>query len=59
VLEVLAPLKSQLARKINPTLYAPAEFSKRRAEQDSFVNRVLAQPAVPLIGNLHKPARAG
>jgi predicted nucleotidyltransferase len=59
VLEVLAPVEGLLARKINPTLYTPAEFAKRRAEPDSFVNRVLAQPVVPLIGNLHEPARAG
>jgi predicted nucleotidyltransferase len=58
VLEVLAPVEAQLARKINPTLYTPAEFAKRRAEADSFVNRVLAQPVVPLIGDLHEPARS-
>lgn len=59
VLEVLAPLEAQLARKINPTLYTPAEFARRRAEPDSFVNRVLVQPVLPLIGTLHEPARAG
>ena len=59
VLEVLAPLEAQLARKINPTLYTPAEFAKRRAEPDSFVNRVLVQPVLPLIGTLHEPAGAG
>jgi DNA-binding transcriptional ArsR family regulator len=59
VLEVLAPIEAQLGRKINPTLYTLAEFSKRRKETDSFVNRVLAQPVLPLIGNLHEPSRAG
>jgi len=29
------------------------------AEPDSFVNRVLAQPVLPLIGKLHEPSRAG
>lgn len=59
VLELLAPLEVQLMRKINPTLYTTTEFERRRAEPDSFVNRVLAQPVLPLIGNLHEPARAG
>jgi len=56
VLKVLVPLEPQLGRKINPTLYTPAEFKRRRAERDSFVNRVLAQPILPLIGDA--PARA-
>ncbi len=56
LLKVLVPLEPQLGRKINPTLYTPAEFKRRRAERDSFVNRVLAQPILPLIGDV--PARA-
>src|SRR5882672_4650145 len=36
VLELLVPLEAQLGRKINPTVYTPAEFAKRRAESDSF-----------------------
>ena len=59
VLELLVPLEAQLGRKINPTVYTPAEFAKRRAEPDSFVNRVLAQPILPLIENPDGPARAG
>ena len=55
LLKVLVPLEPQLGRKINPTLYTPAEFKRRRAERDSFVNRVLAQPVLPLIGDV--PAR--
>lgn len=56
VLELLVPLEEQLGRKINPTCYTPAEFARRRAEPDSFVNRVLSQPILPLIGNTHEPA---
>lgn len=59
VLELLLPVEGQLGRKINPTCYTPAEFERRRAEPDSFVNRVLAQPVLPLIGDAHEPARAG
>lgn len=59
VLELLVPLEAQLGRKINPTCYTPADFERRRAEPDSFVNRVLAQPMRPLIGDANEPARAG
>ncbi len=58
VLELLVPLEAQLGRKINPTCYTPAEFKRRRAERDSFVNRVLAQPVIALTGKAHEPARA-
>jgi hypothetical protein len=58
VLEVLMPLEKQLGRKINPTCFTPTEFKRRRAERDSFVNRVLAQPTLPLIGKAVEPVRA-
>jgi predicted nucleotidyltransferase len=57
VLKLLVPLEEKLGRKINPTCLTPAEFKRRRAEPDSFVNRVLAQPVLPLIGNAPEPAR--
>ena len=52
VLELLAPVEAQLDRKINPVCYTPAEFERRRAEADSFVNRVLAQPVIALIADV-------
>ena len=52
VLERLLPLETELGRKINPTCYSLAEFTRRRDEPDSFVNRVLAQPILPLIGEI-------
>lgn len=51
ILERLVPLEAQLGRKINPTCYAPVDFARRRAEPDSFVNRILSQPILPLIGD--------
>lgn len=52
ILECVLPLETELGRKINPTCYSRAEFERRRAEPDSFVNRVLAQPILPLIGDV-------
>lgn len=51
VLECLVPLEAELGRSISPTLYSVAEFERRRAEPDSFVQRVLQQPTLPLLGN--------
>ena len=50
VLECLAPLEAQLGRTINPSCYTPDEFRRRRADPESFVSRVLAQPTLPLLG---------
>jgi predicted nucleotidyltransferase len=58
VLELLVPLEAQLGRKINPTCLTPAEFKRRRAEHDSFVNRVLSQSTLPLVGDVPGPGRA-
>lgn len=54
VLRCLEPAEAELGRKINPSCYSPQEFARRRTEPDSFVNRVLSQPILPLIGNLHE-----
>lgn len=58
VLKLLAPLEQELGRKINPNCLTPAEFARRRAQPDSFVNRVLAQPVIPLYGEALEPAAA-
>jgi predicted nucleotidyltransferase len=50
VLKLLLPVESKLGRKISPTLYTPAEFKRRKAQKDSFLNRVLEQPVIPLVG---------
>lgn len=58
VLKRLLPVESQLGRRINPTLYTPAEYKRRRAQKDSFLSRVLAQPVMPLIGEPHGRGRS-
>lgn len=58
VLACLMPVEAQLGRKINPTCYTPAEFARRRADPDSFVSKVLAQPTLRLIGNEIEPISA-
>ena len=40
-----------VGRKINPTVYTPAEFSKRARTENAFVTRVLEQPKLWVIGS--------
>lgn len=46
----LHPLIERLGREINPTLYSRAELHKRLAAGNAFVERVLAQPKLWVIG---------
>lgn len=58
VLDAVVPLEPQLGRCINPTCYTRQEFAQRRAEPDSFVNRVLQQPTWALIADAQRSLEA-
>lgn len=58
----LAETEKKLARTVNPTLYKPGELERKQGEGSAFVNRLLLQPKIFLIGNdsdLPKPAQSG
>lgn len=59
VLENLLPAEELIGRKINPTILTPVEYARRLDEADSFVNRVLAQAVLPLIGDPLEQRRIG
>jgi predicted nucleotidyltransferase len=40
-----------VGRKVNPTVYTVAEFSKRAQTENAFVTRVLEQPKLWVIGS--------
>jgi predicted nucleotidyltransferase len=46
----LEDASQRLGRKVNPTVYSPREIGKRVKQGNAFVNRVLAQPKIWLIG---------
>lgn len=52
ILDLLTPVEHKLGRKINPTCYTPKEFENRRAERNSFVNKVLELPTISVYGAL-------
>jgi predicted nucleotidyltransferase len=51
VFGALEAASATLARKVNPTLYTPAELNKRLGKGNAFVTRVLQQPKIWLIGS--------
>ena len=59
--EVFGALESatvSLGRKVNPTLYTPADWTKRVDGDSAFVTRVWQQPKIWLIGDeahVHAP----
>ena len=42
---------TQLARKVNPTLYTPADLAKRIENDNAFITKVLSQPKIWLMGD--------
>lgn len=50
----LGQCESRIGRKINPTLFEGSEFSRRRTEGNTFLLRVLEQPKLLLIGEIHE-----
>src|SRR5215472_8733614 len=52
--ELALPLRRAgelLGREINPTVYTPAEFAKKRANKDPCLARVLHKPKLFVVGN--------
>lgn len=45
--------REQLGRAINPTVYTPAEFDKKRSAKDHFLSQVLAKPRLVVIQKQH------
>jgi len=48
----LAPAEKRLRRKVNPTLYTPSEFRRRRASKNPFLEHVLSGDHIILTGDI-------
>lgn len=52
--ELALPLRAArelLGREINPTVYTPAEFAKKRAAKEHFLTEVLTKPRLLVLGS--------
>lgn len=52
VITQLAETENRLGRTINPTLYKPEDWARKRAEDNAFVSRVLNETKIFLIGTV-------
>ena len=43
--------RESLGREINPTVYSPAEFDRKRKANDAFLKQVLDKPRLVVIAN--------
>lgn len=55
VFEALETASQTLGRKVNPTLYTPADWAQRVAQDSAFATRVLQQPKIWLVGQEDVP----
>ena len=54
----LRQAREQLGREINPTVYTPSEFRKKRAAKDHFLTAVLDKPMLFVVGNSDELGKA-
>jgi predicted nucleotidyltransferase len=55
----LARAEKRLGRRINPTLYTPDEFRRRRRAKNPFLEKVMLGKTLPLIGSVDDLAISG
>jgi predicted nucleotidyltransferase len=60
-MELAMPLRHArefVGREINPTVYTPAEFHRKRSSKDHFLTQLLDKPKLFVIGNTHELGEA-
>ncbi|WP_217645798.1 transcriptional regulator [Pseudoxanthomonas sp. GM95] len=56
LMQALDGVSTRLGRPINPTLYTRQDYAKRLRDQNAFLQRVLQQPKIWLIGGMDELA---
>lgn len=51
IFKLLQKPESLLGRKINPTIYSPAEWARKMRDKNNFILQVINQPKITLIGS--------
>ena len=59
VLKALRPAIEKLRREVNPTVYTSEEFVRKAQQGHAFIQRVLAEPKIYLIGGAHELGQFG
>ena len=58
-LKALQPAMEALRRTVNPTVYSPDEFASKAQRGHAFVQRVIAEPKIYLVGGMHELGQSG
>jgi len=53
VVSAVSPLQERLGREINPVVMTPEQFQTAREKEERFVNRILGEPRLFLMGSDH------
>lgn len=56
---ILESSEKRLGRKINPYIYTPEEWFRKRGEGNNFIGKVMEQPKIFLIGSDNELAKFG
>jgi predicted nucleotidyltransferase len=59
VTKLLSGVADKVGREINPKVFTPQEFRRRKRTGDHFLNRVLAEPRIFVIGDEHELGTMG
>ena len=59
VTKLLSGVADKVGREINPKVFTPQEFRRRKRPDDHFLNRVLAEPRIFVIGDEHELGTMG
>jgi DNA-binding transcriptional ArsR family regulator len=59
VTKLLSGIADKVGREINPKVFTSQEFRRRKRSDDHFLNRVLADPRIFVIGNEHELGTMG
>ena len=59
VTKLLGGAADKIGREINPKVFTPQEFRRRKRAEDPFLHRVLAEPRIFVIGNEHELGTMG
>jgi predicted nucleotidyltransferase len=51
VFKLFEKAELKLGRKINPTIYSPAEWNKKRKSKNNFILKIIEQPKIFLLGS--------
>lgn len=57
--KLLSGVSEKIGREINPKVFTPEEFEKRRRSGDHFLKNVLSEPRIFIIGDEHELGTVG